>query len=78
MKALVEFLGGRVPFVLLGTGTVDSAALFEIGNDLKAASVYALGAKPSTFFSRLLQGILRRHFDGVEGPMAPKEPESQP
>ena len=78
VKSLVEFLGGRVPFVLLGTGSVDSAALFEIGNDLKAASVYALGAKPSTFFSRLLQGILRRHFDGIEGPMAPKEPESQP
>jgi hypothetical protein len=73
VKALVEFLGGRVPFVLLGTGTVDSSALFEIGNELKAASVYALGPKPSSFFSRLVQGILRRNLDGGEGPIVPNE-----
>ncbi len=74
LKAMVEFLGGRWPFVLLGTGEVDSASLFEIGNELKATGVYALGPKPGSFFQRLIQGILRRHYEGGEGVLAPKEP----
>jgi hypothetical protein len=76
VKVLVESISGKRPFVLLGTGTVESAALFEIGNELKAASVYVLGPKPSTFFPRLLQGILRRYYEGGEGPLAAREAES--
>ena len=75
LKALAEYLGGKWPFVLLGTGTISTADLFEIGNELKASSVYVLGPRPGTFFARLLQGILRRHYEGGEGPLAPKAPE---
>ncbi|HWQ11092.1 MAG TPA: PilZ domain-containing protein [Holophaga sp.] len=75
LKALAEYLGGKWPFVLLGTGTISTADLFEIGNELKAASVYVLGPRSGTFFARLLQGILRRHYEGGEGPLAPKAPE---
>ena len=76
VKALVETLGGKSPFVLLGTDPGDSAALFEIGSELRASSVYVLGPRPGTFFARLLQGILRRHYEGGEGPLAPREPET--
>jgi hypothetical protein len=56
----VEMLGGRVPFMLLGT-VPDGAQLFDLGNELKAAAVYDLGSRPGPFFQRLVQGILRRH-----------------
>jgi hypothetical protein len=59
LKLLVELLGGKIPFVLLGT-QVENSVLFELGNDYKAAAVYDLGAKPGSFFLRLVQGILRR------------------
>ena len=72
MKALAEFVGGKWPVVLLGTGAIDPAGLFEMGNDLKASSVYVFGPRSGAFFSRLLQGILRRHYEGGEGPLAPK------
>jgi hypothetical protein len=60
LKTLVETLGGRIPFVLLGT-QVENSVLFDLGNELKAAAVYDLGSKPGSFFLRLVQGILRRH-----------------
>jgi len=62
VKVLLETLAGRVPFVLLGTD-VDNGALFELGNELKAVSVYALGSTSTGFFPRLLQGIMRKHFN---------------
>jgi hypothetical protein len=73
LRALAEPLAGRAPFVLLGTD-VDSGALQQLGNELKAAASYVLGPNPGTFFPRLLQGIMRRHFEGGEGPLAPSGP----
>ncbi len=61
IRILLEALGGRVPFLLLGTG-VDNGALFELGSELKAVSVYVLGPTSSGLLPRLLQGILRKHF----------------
>jgi hypothetical protein len=61
IKILLDSLPSRVPFVLLGTD-VDSGALFELGTELKAVNAYALAATSGTFFPRLLQGILRKHF----------------
>ena len=66
LKMLVEVLGGRIPFVLLGT-QVENSVLFDLGNEHKAAAVYDLGAKPGSFFLRLVQGILRRHQAKTEG-----------
>lgn len=66
LKMLVEVLGGRVPFVLLGT-QVENSMLFDLGNEHKAAAVYDLGSKPGSFFLRLVQGILRRHRATSEG-----------
>lgn len=60
LKTLVEALGGRVPFLLLGS-SVENSVLFDLGNEHKAAAVYDLGAKAGSFFLRLVQGILRRH-----------------
>lgn len=73
LRALVEVLGPRQPFLLLGSG-VDASALMELGTELKATAAFVLGPKPGPFFLRLLQGILRRHYEGGEGVMAPKEP----
>lgn len=73
LRALVEVLPPRQPFLLAGSG-VEASALMELGTELKAAASYVLGPKPSPFFLRLLQGILRRHCEGSEGVMAPKEP----
>jgi len=61
LRLLVEPLSGRAPFVLVGTD-VDNAPLFEIGKELKATASYVLGPNPGSFFQRLLQGILRKHF----------------
>ena len=61
LRFLVEALGGKLPFVLVGTGA-DPAVLAEMGNELKAISAYPLAPASGTFFPRLLQGILRRHF----------------
>jgi hypothetical protein len=60
LKALVELVGTRVPFMLLGT-LPDGALLFDLGSELKAAAVYDLCSRPGPFFQRLVQGILRRH-----------------
>jgi hypothetical protein len=60
-KLLLEPLAGKAPFVLLGR-ELDSGAMFELGNEVKAVSVYALGSTATGFFPRLLQGILRKLF----------------
>jgi hypothetical protein len=60
-RILLETLGGRVPFVLLGTG-VDSAGLAELAAETRAVAAYNLGQASTGFFPRLLQGILRKHF----------------
>lgn len=70
LKSLVEPVAGRAPFVLLGT-EVESGPLQQLGIELKAAASYVLGPNPGTFFPRLLQGIMRRHFEGLEPTVAP-------
>lgn len=59
LRILVEVLGGRVPFLLLGTG-LEAPPLLELATELKAVSGYVLGDRPGPFFPRLIQGILRR------------------
>jgi hypothetical protein len=59
LKLLLEVAGSRIPIVLLGT-QIENSVLFDLGNEHKAAAVYDLGARPGPFFSRLVQGILRR------------------
>ncbi len=73
LKMVVEVVGNRAPFVLLGTG-VENSLLFELGNDLKATSVFGISGKPTPFFFRFIQGVLRKLGEGGEGIQAsPKE-----
>jgi hypothetical protein len=73
LKALAELLPARQPFMLVGQG-VEAATLMELGTELKASAAVVLGPKIGPFFLRLVQGILRRHYEGGEGVLAPKEP----
>jgi hypothetical protein len=66
LKMLVETLAGKVPFILLGT-QVENSVLFDLGSEHKAAAVYDFGARPGTFFLRLVQGILRRQGEASKG-----------
>ncbi len=66
LRSLAEPLAGRAPFVLLGTD-VESGPLQHLGVELKAAASYVLGPNPGTFFPRLLQGIIRKHFEAGDG-----------
>lgn len=72
LKPMVESLQGRVPFLLLGTG-VEGGALLELGTELKAAVSIVFNPELGTFFQRLVQGVLRRTYEGGESPMAPRE-----
>ena len=74
LKPMVETFAGRVPFLLLGTG-VDSGALQELGGELKAAVSIVFNPERATFFQRLVQGVLRRTYEGGEAPMAPMDPD---
>ncbi len=75
LKPMVETLQGRVPFLLLGTG-VEGGALLELGGELKAAVSIVFNPERGTFFQRLVQGVLRRLYEGGESPMAPTETEA--
>jgi hypothetical protein len=75
LKPMVETLQGRVPFLLLGTG-VEGGALLELGGELKAAVSIVFNPERGGFFQRLVQGVLRRLYEGGEAPMAPVEPEA--
>jgi hypothetical protein len=75
LKPLVEALQGRVPFVLLGT-SVDGGALLELGSELKAVVSIVFHPTRGIFFQRLVQGVLRRIYEGGESPMAPVETEA--
>lgn len=72
LKPLAETLQGRVPFLLLGTG-VEGGPLLELGSELKATVSIVFNADRATFFQRLVQGVLRRTYEGGESPLAPKE-----
>jgi len=74
LKTLVEPLQGRVPFLLLGTG-VEGGALLELGSELKAAVAIVFNPERATFFQRLVQGVLRRVYEGGESPMMPMDRE---
>lgn len=73
LKPMVETLQGRVPFLLLGTG-IEGGPLLELGTELKAAVSIVFNPERATFFQRLVQGVLRRTYEGGESPMAPQEP----
>jgi hypothetical protein len=64
LKTLVDALPAGLPRVVVGTG-LDQAALYELGNELKAAWTYPLADGPGTLFPRLLLGIYRKHFPDV-------------
>ena len=72
VKFMVEILPGRVPSLLLGTG-VEGGALLELGSELKATISIVFNPERATFFQRLVQGVLRRTYEGGESPMAPTE-----
>lgn len=63
VRTLVEAIQGRLPFLLLGTGDVEAGPLGELGAELKATSVFRLPERPNPLFPRLVQGILRKHFE---------------
>lgn len=72
MKALAEILAGRCPVLLLGT-EVEGAALYELATEWKASSALVWSPHRGAFFQRLVQGIIRRHGEGGDSPMAPQE-----
>jgi hypothetical protein len=74
LKPLAEVIQGRIPFVLLGTG-IEGGPLLELGSELKAAVSIVFNPERATFFQRLIQGVLRRNYEGGESPMVPLEPE---
>lgn len=55
---LAEYLGGRWPFLILGTG-VDNATLFELNRELKLVGTFLLMENNVAFFQRLVQGMIR-------------------
>ena len=75
MKTLVEVAASKAPILLLGT-QVDGATLFELSSEWKASSAIVWSPQRATFLQRLVQGIIRRHMEGGEGPMAPAEDET--
>lgn len=74
LKPMAELLQGRVPFVLLGTD-MEGGPLLELGGEVKAAVAIVFNPARGTFFQRLMQGVLRRTYEGGESPMVPVEPE---
>jgi hypothetical protein len=76
LKALIEAAAGRVPFMLLGAPGIEMSPLLELGTEMKAAATYQWGPGKGAFFQRLVQGILRRHYEDREGPLAPRTEEA--
>jgi hypothetical protein len=72
IKTLTETIVGRVPLLLLGTA-MEGGALLELGQELKASVSIVFNPERTTFFQRLVQGVLRRTYEGGESPMAPVE-----
>lgn len=70
LRPMVEAFQGRVPLLLLGTG-VEGGALLELGSEVKAAVSIVFHPDRSVFFQRLVQGVLRRTYEGGESPMMP-------
>jgi len=74
IRTLIEIAQKKVPTLLLGT-EMDGASLFELASEWKASSAMVWNPARATFLSRLVQGIIRRHRDNGEGPVAPSEPQ---
>lgn len=72
MRTLVEMAQKRMPTLLLGTDT-DGATLFELSSEWRASSALVWSPSRAPFLARLVQGMVRRHRDNAEGPMAPPE-----
>jgi hypothetical protein len=72
LKPLVEVMQGRVPFLLLGTG-MEGGPLLELGTEHRATVSIVFNPERGVFFQRLVQGVLRRTYEGGEAPMAPRE-----
>jgi hypothetical protein len=58
--------------MMLGTAEVEMSPLLELGTELKAAATYQWQPGRGAFFQRLVQGILRRHYEDREGPLVPR------
>lgn len=61
LKALAEALGSDFPILLLGTD-LDAGDLGPFGQEIRAAATFSLGPNPGSFFPRLVQGMIRKHF----------------
>jgi hypothetical protein len=72
LKTLLEIAQRKVPTLLLGT-EVDGATLFELASEWKASSAMSWHPGRGPFLERLVRGMIRRHMDTGEGPMAPLE-----
>jgi len=72
LKTLLEIAQRKVPTLLLGT-EVDGATLFELASEWKASSAMSWNHGRGPFLERLVRGMIRRHMDSGEGPMAPFE-----
>jgi len=73
LKPMLEALQGKIPFLLLGTG-IEGGALLELGSEVKATVSIVFHPDRSAFFLRLVQGVLRRLYEGGESPMVPSGP----
>jgi len=72
LKTLVELAQGKAPVLLLST-QVDGATLFELSGECKVSSALVWNPSRGVFLQRLAQGIIRRHNQGGDSPMAPAE-----
>ena len=73
VRGLVDLVQGRCPILLLGT-LIDGATLFELSGEWKTASALGWLDSRGPFLQKLAQGIIRRHTNGGDSPIAPKEP----
>ena len=72
VKGLMDLVQGRCPTLMVGT-LIDAATLFELSGEWKASSALVWQPARGPFLQKLAQGILRRHGNGGESPMAPAE-----
>lgn len=72
LKTLLDIAQRKVPTLLLGT-ELDGATLFELASEWKASSAMSWHHGRGPFLERLVRGMIRRHMDTGEGPMAPLE-----
>lgn len=77
LKTLMEIAQRKLPTLLLGT-EVDGATLFELAGEWKASSAMNWSHGRGAFLQRLVQGMIRRHMDAGEGPLAPLESHPEP